>query len=87
MVVITNGVSVAYGVLYNDSPGANTTLVVGSVACDKACTVVQGNTAGDTAVNVRIDSIAAPRKQRQQPVHAFDWIPARGWIAACGTRH
>jgi uncharacterized repeat protein (TIGR01451 family) len=56
---ITNGANTAYQVLFNDNLGAHTTLVVGSVTCDQACTVTQGNNDSDSAVSVSMDTIAA----------------------------
>lgn len=57
-VVITNGASSAYDVVYNDALAAHTRLLVGSVTCSPACTVVQGNTGGDLSVSVSIANIA-----------------------------
>jgi len=58
-VILSNGAATAYNVLYNDNLDANTALVAGSVACDPACTVVAGNTAGDSTVSVSLDTIGA----------------------------
>lgn len=56
-VVITNqgGVN-ATGVVFTDTPDANTTLVVGSVTTTQG-TVTQGNTPGDTSVQVSLGAI------------------------------
>ncbi len=56
-IVITNtGRDVAQGVVFSDTPGANTTLVVGSVTTTQGV-IPQGNTPGDTAVTVNIGDI------------------------------
>jgi uncharacterized repeat protein (TIGR01451 family) len=58
-VVVTNeGEAAAHGVVLTDTPDANTELVVGSVTTS-AGTVVSGNTAGDTSVEVDIGTLAA----------------------------
>jgi uncharacterized repeat protein (TIGR01451 family) len=57
-IVITNdGDSDATGVAFQDTPDANTDLVVGSVTTT-AGTVTTGNTAGDTSVLVNVGSVA-----------------------------
>jgi uncharacterized repeat protein (TIGR01451 family) len=58
-VTITNNGSVAAtGVVFSDTPDANTSLVVGSVTTS-AGTVSSGNTAGDTSVAVNVGTLAA----------------------------
>jgi uncharacterized repeat protein (TIGR01451 family) len=58
-VVITNdGTVAALGVTFEDTPDANTALVVGSVTTTQG-TVTAGNTAGDTAVAVAVGTLAA----------------------------
>ncbi len=58
-IIITNtGGSAATGVILNDTPDANTALVVGSVSATPVGTVVVGNTAGDTSVRVNIGTLA-----------------------------
>jgi uncharacterized repeat protein (TIGR01451 family) len=60
-VVITNPVDAdaldLLGVTFTDTPGANSTLVAGSVTTSQG-TVTSGNTAGDTVVGVDIGSVA-----------------------------
>ena len=57
-IIITNtGGSAATGVILNDTPDVNTTLVVGSVSATPAGTVVLGNTPGDTSVRVNIGTL------------------------------
>ena len=57
-ITITNtGNQNAAGVVFTDTPDANTTLVVGSVTTSSG-TIVSGNTAGDTSVEVDIPTIA-----------------------------
>ncbi len=57
-VVLTNsGNAAATGVVYSDTPDANTTLTVGSVSVSQG-TVTQGNTAGDAAVAVDVGTLA-----------------------------
>ena len=58
-VTLRSGAGAAYAVLYNDNLDPNTTLVAGSVTCDRPCSVTQGNTAGDTAVGVSLAVLAA----------------------------
>ncbi len=58
-VEITNvGAATANGVTFTDTPDANTTLTVGTVTTS-AGSVVSGNTAGDTDIEVNVGSIAA----------------------------
>ncbi|HUP23361.1 MAG TPA: DUF11 domain-containing protein, partial [Thermoanaerobaculia bacterium] len=58
-IVVTNeGDAAASGVVFTDTPDANTDLVVGSVTTS-AGTVISGNTAGDTTVEVDIGVLAA----------------------------
>jgi uncharacterized repeat protein (TIGR01451 family) len=58
-VVVTNeGDAAASGVVFTDTPDANTDLVVGSVTTS-AGTVVSGNTAGDASVEVDVGTLAA----------------------------
>lgn len=58
-IVITNsGTGVATSVLFNDTPDANTSLVVGSVTTSLG-SVTTGNTAGDTSVAVNAGAMAA----------------------------
>mgnify|MGYP000521884898 CR=1 FL=1 len=55
-ITITNtGAVDAQNVVFSDTPGANTTLVVGSVITSG--TVVSGNTAGNTSVTVAVGTI------------------------------
>ena len=57
-IVITNsGDRDASNVVFNDTPGTNTTLVAGSVTTTQG-TVVSGNTAGDTSVTVNVGTIS-----------------------------
>lgn len=58
-VIITNqgGVN-ATGVVFTDTPGANTTLLSGSVSATQG-TIVLGNTAGDSLVQVNVGTIPA----------------------------
>lgn len=57
IVTIHNGgTAAAEAVSFTDTPGANTSLVVGSVSTSQG-SVVQGNTAGDTSVEVSIGDI------------------------------
>ncbi|HEX6639996.1 MAG TPA: hypothetical protein VF215_02730, partial [Thermoanaerobaculia bacterium] len=57
-IVVTNsGTGAANGVMLNDTPGANTTLVVGSVTTT-AGSIVTGNTAGDSTVAVNVGTLA-----------------------------
>lgn len=58
-VTLRTGASAAYNVRFTDSPAANTRLVIGSVTCDSACTVLQGNAAPADAVTVFFASLAA----------------------------
>ncbi len=58
-VTLTNTGSVdATGVIFNDTPDANTTLVDGSVTTSQGA-VTLGNTSGDTAVEVDVGTLAA----------------------------
>ncbi|MEO8378379.1 MAG: GEVED domain-containing protein [Acidobacteriota bacterium] len=58
-ITITNdGLGDATGVLFNDTPDANTNLVVGSVTTTTG-TVTSGNTAGNTTVAVTVGTLAA----------------------------
>ncbi len=50
------GNQAATGIVFNDTPGANTTLVVGSVQTGQG-NVIIGNSAGDTRVRVNIGTI------------------------------
>ena len=56
--IVNNGSSTATGVVFNDTPGANTALVSGSVLATPG-TVVNGNGPADTTVAVDIGSIPA----------------------------
>jgi uncharacterized repeat protein (TIGR01451 family) len=56
IVITNNGDRDASSVVFNDTPGTNTTLVVGSVTSTQG-TVVSGNTAGDTSVTVNVGTI------------------------------
>lgn len=57
-VILTNsGDAAATGTVFTDTPDANTALVTGSVATT-AGTVVTGNTAGDTSVQVDVGDLA-----------------------------
>ncbi|MFP3854983.1 MAG: hypothetical protein ACLFWD_11885, partial [Anaerolineales bacterium] len=56
MTITNTGGSAATGVVFNDSPDNNTSLVVGSVTSSKGSVVV-GNTAGDNSVQVDIGTI------------------------------
>ncbi len=59
-VVITTDANDAYNVHYTDIPSSNTSLIVGSVVCDPACTAIEhGNTSGDTTVGISLDEIFA----------------------------
>lgn len=58
VVVSNDGDAAAEGVIFTDSPDPNSALVAGSVTTS-AGTVVSGNTAGDTTVEVAIGSLAA----------------------------
>lgn len=51
-----NGGSAATGIIYTDTPDANTSLVVGSVS-PSGGTVVNGNNPGDATVRVEIDTL------------------------------
>ncbi|MFC1905259.1 hypothetical protein ACFLXL_00435 [Chloroflexota bacterium] len=55
--IINNGNQNATGVIFTDTPPANTTLVAGTVNTS-AGTVIKGNTGGDTFVEVSIGTIA-----------------------------
>lgn len=55
--IINSGNSAATGVVFNDTPDANSTLVVGSVAVAPLGTVLLGNTAGDTTIRVDITTL------------------------------
>ena len=57
-VVVSNGPDTAYLVTYATSMDIHTTLKAGSVSCEPPCTVNQGNTGGDTAVDASLGSIA-----------------------------
>ncbi|MBI2566042.1 MAG: DUF11 domain-containing protein [Candidatus Schekmanbacteria bacterium] len=54
--IVNNGNSSATSVTFRDSPGANTALVVGSVESDRG-TVLAGNTAGDTTIDVALGAL------------------------------
>ena len=56
--VANGGARETAGVVFDDSPGANTTLVEGSVTTTQG-TVTNGNGAGDAAVSVALGTIAA----------------------------
>lgn len=57
-ITITNtGNQNAAGVVFTDTPGANTTLIVGTVTTSSGV-IVHGNTGGDTSVEVDIPTIA-----------------------------
>jgi uncharacterized repeat protein (TIGR01451 family) len=60
-VIVTNPVDAdaldMTGVVFNDTPGANTTLVAGSVTTS-AGVVTTGNAGGDTSVSVEIGTLA-----------------------------
>ncbi len=56
VVVANSGNQAATGVVFNDTPGANTALVVGSVQTSVG-TVTTGNTAGNTSVSVNVGTI------------------------------
>jgi len=58
VVITNNGTGDATGVVFNDTPGANTSLVVGSVTTS-AGSVTTGNTAGNTSVAVNVGTIPA----------------------------
>lgn len=57
-IVVTNEGDAASGVVFTDTPDANTDLVVGSVTTS-AGTVVGGNTPGDTSVEIDVGTLAA----------------------------
>jgi uncharacterized repeat protein (TIGR01451 family) len=62
-IVVTNtGGADALAVVLNDTPGAHTTLVVGSVTTTQG-TVTSGNTAGDTSVTVDLGTLVATTGQ------------------------
>jgi uncharacterized repeat protein (TIGR01451 family) len=55
--LVNSGGAIATGVVFTDTPDVNTTLVVGSVTTS-AGTVVLGNTAGNTSVQVDVGDLA-----------------------------
>ncbi|OAN46067.1 hypothetical protein A6A03_02070 [Chloroflexus islandicus] len=56
--ILTNtGPAVARQLVVSDTPDANTTLVTGSVTATPPAVVTQGNSAGDTAVQVTLSSL------------------------------
>jgi uncharacterized repeat protein (TIGR01451 family) len=54
--VVNQGNGPATGIVVDDTPGVNTTLVVGSVQTSQG-SVVSGNTAGDSAVSVNVGNL------------------------------
>jgi uncharacterized repeat protein (TIGR01451 family) len=57
VVITNNGAAPAENVLLTDTPGANTTLVAGSVTTTQG-TVTSGNGGGDTTVTVDVGTVA-----------------------------
>ncbi|MDX1545470.1 MAG: GEVED domain-containing protein, partial [Rhodothermales bacterium] len=57
-IAITNSGGDALNTVFTDTPGANTTLVVGSVTTSQG-TVTTGNTAGDTSVTVDLGTVTS----------------------------
>lgn len=58
VILVNSGTGDATGVVFTDTPDANTSLLAGSVATTQG-TVTTGNSAGDTAVEVAVGTLAA----------------------------
>lgn len=87
VLVGNNGTEVARNVVFTDTPGADTSLVVGSVDISgcTACLVTRGNDPGDSAVAVNIGDLAP---QRSVTIYfnvlvsntACDEVSNQGWV-------